>query len=88
MFAKQKVKLEDVIKHLRDLEAIQKTCICKDGSDYTVGFYNGLELALSYAEGRDPNFMIVDTEEAQVIETEEEKEIKRTCAGGMIKRKE
>lgn len=52
---------------------------------YSVGFYNGLEYALSCIEKRETNFMIIDTE-IEVREMEEqEQEKKRTVYSGVIK---
>ena len=53
--------------------------------DYTLGIYNGLELALSVLENRKPEFKIIENE-VKVIEGNEERNSGRTIANGIIKR--
>ena len=53
--------------------------------DYTLGIYNGLELALSVLENRKPEFKIIENE-VKVIEGNEERNNGRTIANGIIKR--
>ena len=53
--------------------------------DYTLGIYNGLELALSVLENRKPEFKIIENE-VKVIKGNEERNSGRTIANGIIKR--
>lgn len=53
--------------------------------DYTLGIYNGLELALSVLENRKPEFKIIENE-TKVIEGNKERNSGRTIANGIIKR--
>lgn len=53
--------------------------------DYTLGIYNGLELALSVLENRKPEFKIIENE-TKVVNGNEERNNGRTIANGIIKR--
>lgn len=76
---------------LRKVRDLQKVSVEKSPDDYSVGIYNGLELALSIAERREPVFMFCDNG-VQVVSGENEKEKlgrtvasgKRTCKGNMV----
>lgn len=74
---KTKQHIEQIKKH-KDIQ-LQNL-----NDDYMVGCYNGLELALSILEEREPMFVCV-TKEPQVIEGQEE-ETKRTIASGIRRR--
>ena len=76
MFGKLEQKRAEV-KRLRDL---QRDSIV---DEYMAGLYNGLELALSALEEREPE-MVSYTTEPDVVE--EEEEIKRTVASGILRR--
>lgn len=70
------------LKKVRDL---QKVNVERSPDDYSVGIYNGLELALSIIEGREPVFMFPEQSKSgiSVIEGHEEKEqLGRTVASG------
>lgn len=72
-------KFEFELKKIRDL---QRVSVEKSPDDYNVGIYNGLELALSICEKREPVFMFCDND-AQVVSKEDEKEkLGRTVASG------
>lgn len=51
---------------------------------YKIGFYNGLEYALSCVEDREPNYMIMETE-VEEMEDKQEQEKKRTVYSGIIR---
>lgn len=53
--------------------------------DYSLGIYNGLELALSVLEKREPEFKTIENE-TKIIEGNEIKNSGRTIANGIIKR--
>lgn len=53
--------------------------------DYTLGIYNGLELALSVLENRKPEFKIIENE-TKIIKGNEERNNGRTIANGIIKK--
>ena len=76
MFGKLEQKRAEV-KRLRDL---QRDSVI---DEYMAGLYNGLELALSVLEEREPE-MVSYTTEPDVVE--EEEEIKRTVASGILRR--
>lgn len=73
MFGKKKK-----IEQLRNLQSHN----IKD--DYSCGLYNGLELALSVLNGREPVFQTFESE-PDIIEVEEEKP-GRTAYSGVRKR--
>ena len=50
---KEALKLEREMKQLREVHAVQGRDGCWDIDDYTLGLYNGLELALSIVENRE-----------------------------------
>ena len=54
------------IKEIKRLKLVQEQ---KISDDYTVGIYNGLELALSVLEKREPDFKTFE-KESEVIERE------------------
>lgn len=53
--------------------------------DYSLGIYNGLELALSVLEKREPKFKTIENE-TKIIEGNEIRNSGRTIANGIIKR--
>lgn len=53
--------------------------------DYSLGIYNGLELALSVLEKREPEFKTIGNE-TKIIEGNEVRNSGRTIANGIIKR--
>lgn len=53
--------------------------------EYTLGVYNGLELALSVLENRKPEFKTIENE-TKIIEGNKERNSGRTIANGIIKR--
>lgn len=53
--------------------------------DYSLGIYNGLELALSVLEKREPDFKTIENE-TKIIEGNEVRNSGRTIANGIIKR--
>lgn len=71
-------------KQIKDLRDIQKQSVASSGDDYSVGVYNGIELALACLEGREPEFMCV-VKEPEVVEKKEE--VGRTKYSGVRKRK-
>lgn len=77
MFGKLEQKRTE-IKRLRDLQSDSIT------DEYMAGLYNGLELALSALEDREPE-LVSFTGEPEVIEKEEE-QIGRTVASGILRR--
>lgn len=58
--------LVNKIKEIKRLKLIQEQ---KISDDYTVGIYNGLELALSVLEKREPDFKTF-VKESEIIERE------------------
>lgn len=58
--------LVNKIKEIKRLKLVQEQ---KISDDYTVGVYNGLELALSVLEKREPDFKTFE-KESEVIERE------------------
>lgn len=58
--------LVNKIKEIKRLKLVQEQ---KISDDYTVGIYNGLELALSVLEKREPDFKTFE-KESEVIERE------------------
>lgn len=58
--------LVNKIKEIKRLKLVQEQ---KISDDYTVGIYNGLELALSVLEKREPDFKTFE-KESEVIEIE------------------
>lgn len=72
---------QNKIKELKRLRDLQKDSI---GSEYACGLHNGLELAISVLEGREPIMETFDSE-PEVIEGEEEKP-GRTVFSGVRKR--
>lgn len=56
--------LVNKIKEIKRLKLVQEQ---KISDDYTVGIYNGLELALSVLEKREPDFKTFE-KESEVIE--------------------
>lgn len=70
------------IRKVRDL---QKVNVEKNPDDYSVGVYNGLELALSICEKREPVFVFPEqiNSDVPVLEGEEESGCSgRTVASG------
>ena len=69
---------------LRKVRDLQKVSVEKSPDDYSVGIYNGLELALSIMEKREPAFVFPESDkDAMVVEgQEEEKPAGRTVASG------
>lgn len=53
--------------------------------DYSLGIYNGLELALSVLEKREPEFKTIENE-TKIIVGKEIRNSGRTIANGIIKR--
>lgn len=53
--------------------------------DYSLGIYNGLELALSVLEKREPDFKTIENE-TKIVEGNEMRNSGRTIANGIIKR--
>lgn len=58
--------LVNKIKEIKRLKLVQEQ---KISDDYTVGVYNGLELALSVLEKREPDFKTFE-KESEIIERE------------------
>lgn len=58
--------LVNKIKEIKRLKLVQEQ---KISDDYTVGIYNGLELALSVLEKREPDFKTFE-KESEIIEKE------------------
>lgn len=58
--------LVNKIKEIKRLKLVQEQ---KISDDYTVGVYNGLELALSVLEKREPDFKTF-VKESEIIERE------------------
>lgn len=58
--------LVNKIKEIKRLKLVQEQ---KISDDYTVGIYNGLELALSVLEKREPDFKTFE-KESEIIERE------------------
>ena len=58
--------LVNKIKEIKRLKLVQEQ---KISDDYTVGIYNGLELALSVLEKREPDFKTF-VKESEIIERE------------------
>lgn len=58
--------LVNKIKEIKRLKLVQEQ---KISDDYTLGIYNGLELALSVLEKREPDFKTFE-KESEVIERE------------------
>lgn len=77
MFGKLEQKRTE-IKRLRDLQSDSVV------DEYMTGLYNGLELALSVLEDREPE-LVSFTGEPEVIE-KEEKQTGRTVASGILRR--
>lgn len=70
---------------LRKVRDLQRVSVEKSPDDYSVGIYNGLELALSIMEKREPVFVFPEQSKSDisVIEGHEEKEqLGRTVAKG------
>lgn len=74
---KQRKKIEQIEK-MRQSQSIN----VKD--DYSAGFYNGLELAMSILDGREPEYMTA-INNPDVVDCEEKSG--RTMASGVIKRR-
>lgn len=53
--------------------------------EYMTGLYNGLELALSILENREPQFRMHDKKEVEILE-EQKGEVKRTIEHGVKRR--
>ena len=53
--------------------------------EYMIGLYNGLELALSILENREPQFRTYDKKEIEILE-EQKGEVKRTIEHGVKRR--
>lgn len=53
--------------------------------EYMTGLYNGLELALSILENREPQFRMYDKKEVEILE-EQKEEVKRTIEHGVKRR--
>lgn len=77
MFGKLEQKRTE-IKRLRDLQSDSVV------DEYMAGLYNGLELALSVLEDREPE-LVSFVGEPEVIEKEEE-QTGRTVASGILRR--
>ena len=72
------------IKAFRDLQrSIIDNIDNKD--DYSVGLYNGLEVAVAMLEKREPVFEACITKQPEIIEKEEEEQ-GRTIANGIRRR--
>lgn len=69
------------IKAFRDL---QRSIIDNNKDDYSVGLYNGLEIAVAILEKREPVFETCITKKPEIIEKEEEQG--RTIANGIRRR--
>lgn len=67
---------------LRKVRDLQKVSVEKSPDDYSIGIYNGLELALSIAEGREPVFMFCDNGVQVVSGESKEEKLGRTVASG------
>ena len=70
-------------KQIKNLRDIQAQSVITGANDYTVGLYNGLELALSVLEDREPEFKTI-INEPKIIETKEE--AGRTVVSGVRRR--
>ena len=67
---------------LRKVRDLQKVSVEKSPDDYSIGIYNGLELALSIAEGREPVFVFCDNGVQVVSGESKEEKLGRTVASG------
>lgn len=79
MFKKSKTK------QIKKIKEIQKQNIDRTKDDYTVGVYNGLELAVAILEEREPEFVCTISNEHKCIEMEPET-LGRTVASGIKRR--
>lgn len=80
MFKKSKTK------QIKKIKEIQKQNIDRTKDDYMVGIYNGLELAVSILEEREPEFVCTISDEHPCIESESET-LGRTVASGIRNRR-
>lgn len=78
MFGKYKT-LESRAKELKNITDKERTNIVVNKEEYEVGLYNGLELALSIMEGREPVLMVPDPKQNK----EQEERKGRTLYGNM-----
>lgn len=69
---------------LRKVRDLQRVSVEKSPDDYSVGIYNGLELALSICEKREPVFVFPErsNSDVPVLEGEEMECSGRTVASG------
>ncbi len=61
---KNKHELEKVIDTLNNFLEIQKECI--EQSEYMLGLYNGMELALATLEKREPKYEEIKKKETKI----------------------
>lgn len=80
MFKKSKTK------QIKKIKEIQKQNIDRTKDDYMVGIYNGLELAVSILEEREPEFVCTVSHEHQCVESESET-LGRTVVSGIRNRR-
>lgn len=74
------------LKELKRIKDIQEQNLRTESDKYTVGLYNGLELAVAIMENRKPIYLSCIKEPEQ-IENIEKQEVGRTCYSGIIVRK-
>lgn len=74
------------IRELKRIKNIQEQSLKVEHDDYTIGLYNGLELAAAIMENRKPVYLSCIKEPEQ-IESIEKQEAGRTCYSGVIVRK-
>lgn len=77
IFVRLKERIEQVEK-MRQSQAVNVN------DEYSAGFYNGLELAMSVLDGREPEYMIAE-KEPKIVEKEQKQG--RTKASGVIKKR-
>lgn len=77
--------ISNKIKQIKQLHELQKQHIETTNDNYSVGIYNGLELALAICEKREPN-LLYTLSETKVFEQEEQKETRKTKYAGVRRR--
>lgn len=71
-------------KHkIERLEAVQSSIAQCDKDEYTVGYYNGLEYAISVLTGKEPCYKMYEGGDSNEMNGKKEK---KTTVGGYIKR--
>lgn len=71
-------------KKVKAVRNLQKRIIDKNADDYSIGLYNGLEMAVAILEKREPVFEMCVTKQPEIIEKEEKQG--RTVANGIRRR--